>query len=142
MGVDHLVNPDAPMKVAGVLVASVHPACAVCGEDLTFLQFGFCLPQNWAHKLSGYESGVGLRNLFPSVLVTVPTWHQIFHVDYFALITHVHGMLVPFLPLFPDCRMLIVIFVWCIVLCPRCGLGVVTFRLLLTYLGGLGLVGG
>ena len=45
------------------------------------------------------------------------------HVDYFATIAPVHGMPVSFLPLFPDCRVFITIFIWCIVLCPCCGLG-------------------
>ena len=44
-------------------------------------------------------------------------------VDYFATIAPVHGMPVPFVPLFPDCLVLIVILVWCIVLYPCCGLG-------------------
>ena len=47
---------------AGVLVASVHLVCAVCGEKLTFLQLDSFSP-NWAHNLPGYESSAGLQNL-------------------------------------------------------------------------------
>ena len=44
-GCYHLLNPEVSMKDAGVLVALVHLACDFCGEDLTFLQFGSCLPK-------------------------------------------------------------------------------------------------
>ena len=99
-----------------------------------FLQFGFILPQTGlitcrvmrpvrGSKIcvdcAGHKYSVERYDIYPILKM---------HVDYFATIAPVHGMPISFLPLFPDCRVFVTIFIWCIVLCPCCGLGVVTFR--------------
>ena len=53
------MNSSGAMKVAGVLVASVHPAFGVFWNELTLSTVWIYFTPNWAHNLPGYGSSAG-----------------------------------------------------------------------------------